>query len=228
MPFPPVPDSPHPVPERQPDQQEREPRTTPDDGPSEPALAPPSGEEAEAFAKRFGEALAIVMQREDKRGTPSTVRGTNIAIQECMKIAEGEYRELSVEHIAGGNKNGDFDGEYKKERNEETPSGLRRPDFTVRHKKQDVEIDAYFNTYSALKDGSPTKLEQAAIDALAEKVGPELVQGLRKLKPEDDESEYRKLARDVCRKLFDGVRKRDKEVEKEKNKSDKRRRPDGK
>lgn len=232
LPLPPIPGHTRPDPESQPERREPEPATSPDDDSHQDQNSPWTSapeEETKTLASWFGKALASVLQRIDKRGTPATVRGTNIAIQECVKVVAEEFPELlpGLQHKGGGNQMGKFDGEYRKELPVETPTGWRRPDATFGHQEDGISIDVYMNTYTPRKDGTPTKREQEALDALAEEVEPEFVKGLRKLKPGDDEDNYRDTARDVCRKAFGEVRKKREKLRDERERKGKEARENG-
>lgn len=152
--------------------------------------------------------LNALLRREDKRGTFWTVRGTNIYINECLEEFRRNYRKLlpgEFTHGGGGNQDGKLDGEYKKETTQKTPFGDKRPDGTIYYKEGGIWYEIYLQTVTTHKGGTFRSREVKAIEALAKITAPELVKGLRKMKPGDSDEDYRREGNRKCKEILDDM-----------------------
>lgn len=158
------------------------------------------------FGADFADILEHYLLREDKRGTPETVKGTKIVAQECRKVLEKQYPKYAgkVRHTGGSYKDGkDPTPEKETYQKEDT---IKSQELGV-HRRADLTYDyegqkAHINTVTTLKDGvTPTAAEQRARDDIA-KVANNIIETVGKLKKDDDEEEYRKKARQTCQSLF--------------------------
>jgi hypothetical protein len=215
MPFPPVPDPSRPVPEPQPDQQEpqspgqSEAAPSPDDRPAKPS---PEMDNPPSFD--FGKALEAYLLQPDNRGTPHTTEGNRILAEECHKTLDEEFKDIAefTDHVGGSYKNGDIEKYLK-----ELAKDPRRADLSWAMNYLDAKVLAQVNTASMRKDGSLIKREQEAFDELVKQTGKGVMAAMRKLRPGDDVDEYRQEARETCRKIFDELRKKKQEKDRENN-----------
>lgn len=152
--------------------------------------------------------INALLRQGDKRGTFWTVRGTNIYINECLEEFRRNYRKLlpgEFTHGGGGNQDGKLDGEYKKETTKKTPFGDRRPDGTIYYKEGGIWFEIYLQTVTTHKSGTFRSREINAIEALAKITAPELVKGLRKMKPGDSDEDYRREGNRKCKEILDDM-----------------------
>jgi hypothetical protein len=90
--------------------------------------------------------------------------------------------------------------------------------------KYEKPLEAHANTASVRKSGRMTGREQSAFDRLVEKVGTQLATWLPKLLPGMDEDDYRRTARDACRRIMGNLEKEMERVKKERREKNKKKR----
>jgi hypothetical protein len=163
------------------------------------------------FAEALNDAVALEMAKtgaDDKRGHPQTRREINIYIASCLKALKKELPGFSVEHFAGGTRDGDGKVYMKEEhipnpRDDDKPqqTGSRRPDMTF-DVARNIALRVRANTADVYADGRFKPREVRAgdgINALAE----DDVLGMagkakRGASDEDIKSEADKFCRDLA------------------------------
>ncbi|HLO75372.1 MAG TPA: peptidoglycan-binding domain-containing protein [Magnetospirillum sp.] len=140
---------------------------------------------------------------ENSRGDPTTQRGNDIAIDECLKVMKAEFPALGdhIQHRGGGTQ----DGKGKETVQEEVINGPggkwlggSRPDITLQHGNDPKE--RYRINTTTMRGERMTSREQASFDNLIRNLGNDLASWMPKFRPGMDEDEYRAKAREVCRK----------------------------
>jgi hypothetical protein len=202
-----------------------------------PMMAPPplpdeTPEQAKARRAATNEGLVkdiIGIVLENRRGDETTQHGNDIFAQECRAILNEEFPDIAdrVEHLYGAYKDGvrGEKGVYLKEKYIPRVDAERGDHRNASHSdlawglvdenRKEVKQGpkAHANTVSMRKDGSMTGDERRRFDNMVLNAAEHVVKYLRKYRPGDDEDEYRKDARKVCRAMFkdlkESIRKHD-------------------
>ncbi len=162
----------------------------------------------------------ITAPLESHRGNETTQKGNDIVARECRAILEEDYPDLAdqIEHVGGATENGSRnEGDKLSEKyvpnrihadqGLDARRGSSHPDLTWQDKTKNEENDptafAHANTATTDKKGNPTPWEQQSYDRLVKNVGEDLATQMPKLRPGDDEDDYREMAREKCREIFE-------------------------
>lgn len=174
-------------------------------------LSPEDRQIAEGLNDAFATEMAL--HTGGSRGNTLTQEGVNMAIEECVKVAREIFPDATVQHVFGGNPDGDSKVEALKEEHlwnydengKFVRQGSNRPDFGIAVARNVVEM-VRGNTFDSDGAGNPDDREATARDGIKAKTPGEKMVMLEKQGQEMTEQEFRKNAREACRAAFTELR----------------------
>lgn len=177
--------------------------------PGQPRVLPPSSEDG-GEKRTVGDYLANGIAEEmihhwGPWGNPTTRRGNDIAVEQCLDVAKTEFViGYNAKHIGGASQDGEGERRLTESHIPIKDTGsFRNSDGTLMITRPDGGAAAHhFNTAATYVDGRLKPHEQQALDDIKRELGERMAQAMPKLKPGQDEREYAKMAREMCRDLL--------------------------
>ena len=174
-------------------------------------LSPEKRQIAEGLSDAFITEMAL--HTGGSRGNALTQEGVNIAIRECMDIAQEIFPDAEITHVFGGNQDGNADRDSLREEHlwqydengNRVHRGSRRPDFGILVARSVVEM-VRGNTFDSDGKGNPVDRESSARDDIGGKTEGEQMAMFEKQGKHMTADEFRHNVREVCRDKMEKLR----------------------
>ena len=180
-------------------------------------------DQADQYYQGLGQDLVELWTKPllNSRGGAATQEGDNIVVQECLDVMETEFPDLVgiIDHIGGATEEGDGEVKVRQKHlynavDSKSRSGFSRPDTAFGGIFNGEKFEAFINTASRKVGGGLIKWEKISLARLIINAKGAFAEAMSKLKKDSDGDEFRKEARDVCRRAMTDLQRQIKELKK--------------